>query len=54
METLRTTVHGSVSLLTSQITTNVLTDYSVKGLADGEVQVLKSKVLDAQGPDAAV
>jgi len=26
-------------------------DIQVKGLADGEVQVLKSKALDSQGPN---
>lgn len=37
----------------SGIRVRILTVFPVKGLADGEVQVLKSKVLDAQGPDAA-
>ena len=30
-----------------------LADNPVKGLADGEVQVLKSKALDSQGPNLA-
>jgi hypothetical protein len=30
-----------------------IADILVKGLADGEVQVLKSKALDSQGPNLA-
>jgi hypothetical protein len=48
--TLATTVHGSVSLRSSRVP---FADVPVKGLADGEVQVLKSKALDSQGPNLA-
>lgn len=48
-----TTECGSVSLLYTGNGNLVLTIVTVKGLADGEVQILKSKVLEAQGPDAA-
>lgn len=54
MGMLCTTAHGSVSANPNPETAcHVLTISLVKGLADGEVQVLKSKALEAQGPDAA-